>query len=71
LSLVEYLVTKFPLRRATPARRVIFLPAANSFRGPQFPWVRIFLKTFLLCHVTPGPTNFSGQFLWLSTSPCS
>jgi hypothetical protein len=31
------------------ARWVILLPAgANSFRGPQFPWVWIFLKMFLL-----------------------
>jgi hypothetical protein len=42
---------KFPLCRATPWR-VIFLPAANSRRGPQFPWVKIFLKTFLLGHAT-------------------
>jgi hypothetical protein len=43
---------KFSLSRANPARRVIFLPAANSSRGPQFPWVRIFLKTFFLRHAT-------------------
>jgi hypothetical protein len=37
------------LKLCTLAQRVIFLPAAaNSFRSPQFPWVRIFLKTFLL-----------------------
>jgi hypothetical protein len=39
--------------RLCPAQRVIFLPAAvTSFRGPQFPWVRIFLKTFPLLHAT-------------------
>jgi hypothetical protein len=42
-----------PLSCATFAQWVIFLPAvANSFRGPQFPQVRIFLKTFLLRHAT-------------------
>jgi hypothetical protein len=52
LSLVEYLLTKFPSRRATPARRVMFLPAANSCRGPQFAWVQNFLKMVLLRHAT-------------------
>jgi hypothetical protein len=52
LSLVEYSLTKFPSRRATPARRVIFLPAANSCRGPQFRWAKDFLKMFLLRHAT-------------------
>jgi hypothetical protein len=52
LSLVEYSLTKFPSRRATPARRIMFMPAANSCRGPQFAWVLDFLKMFLLRHAT-------------------
>jgi hypothetical protein len=80
-SLVEYYLTKFPLRRATPVWRVIFLPAANSFHGPQFAWIRIFLKTFPLRHAIlerwdtslQAAANFLRdpqiQFLWLSTSP--
>jgi hypothetical protein len=43
-------LTKFPSRRATPARRVMFLPAANTCRRPQFAWVQDFLKMFLLLH---------------------
>jgi hypothetical protein len=52
LSLVEYSLTKFPSLRATLAQRVMFLPAANSCRGPQFAWVLDFLKMFLLHHAT-------------------
>jgi hypothetical protein len=41
------------LRRATPARRVTFIPAAViSFRSPQFLCVHDFLKMFLLRHAT-------------------
>jgi hypothetical protein len=41
LFLVQYFMTKFPLRRATPAWRVILLPVTtNSLRTPQFPQVR-------------------------------
>jgi hypothetical protein len=48
-----YLLLSCPLRRATFVLRIILLPAAaNSLRSPQFPWVRIFLKTFLLLHAT-------------------
>jgi hypothetical protein len=48
-----------PLRRATPARRVIFFPAAaNSFHDPLFPWNRICLKTCLhLRHATAARRN--------------
>jgi hypothetical protein len=52
LSLVEYSLTNFPSLRATPARRVMFLPAANSCCGPQFAWFQDFLKMFLLRHAT-------------------
>jgi hypothetical protein len=42
-----------PLRRATRAQRGISLAAAaNAFRGPQFSWVRTFLKKFPLRHAT-------------------
>jgi hypothetical protein len=38
LSLVRFFLTKFPLRRATPARRVVSRrTAANIFQDPQFP----------------------------------
>jgi hypothetical protein len=44
--------------RLCPAQRVIFLPAVvNSFCGPQFPCVRIFLKTFSLRHATVARRN--------------
>jgi hypothetical protein len=52
MSLVEYSLTKFTSRRATPGWRVMFLPAANSCHGQQFFWVRVFLKTFILRHAT-------------------
>jgi hypothetical protein len=42
-----YHLRSCPLRHATFAQWVISLRvAANSFQSPQFPWVRIFLKTF-------------------------
>jgi hypothetical protein len=40
------------LLRLCPAQRVTFPAAVTSFRGPQFPWVQDFLKTFLLRHAT-------------------
>jgi hypothetical protein len=41
------------MRRATSVLWVILLPAEdNFFRGAQFPWARIFLKTFLLRRAT-------------------
>jgi hypothetical protein len=43
----------FPLNCATFAWWVILLPAyVSSFHGPQFTWVRIFLKTFSLNRAT-------------------
>jgi hypothetical protein len=46
------------LRSAIPVERVILLPAvANSFRGPPFPWVRIFLERFLFRHATAARQN--------------
>jgi hypothetical protein len=45
----SYLLQLCPLPRATFVLWVILLQAAaSSFRDPQSPWVRIFLKTFLL-----------------------
>jgi hypothetical protein len=47
LFLVQYFLTKFPLRRATPARWIILLPAmTNYLRGPQFP--RVHFSDWLL-----------------------
>jgi hypothetical protein len=49
----SYLLWSCPLRHVTFVLWVILLPAAaNSFHDPQFLWVQIFLKTFLLCHAT-------------------
>jgi hypothetical protein len=64
MSLVECFLTKFPLHCATPAQWVIFLPVvADSFRGPQLPWVQIFLKTFLL-----HPTTLAWQDTFLQAA---
>jgi hypothetical protein len=49
--------------RLCPAQRVIFVSAAvTSFRSPQYPWVRIFLKTFILRHAT-AVFSFRGNTL--------
>jgi hypothetical protein len=46
-------VQSFLTNFATFAWQVIFIPSAvNLVHGPQFPWVQIFLKTFLLRHAT-------------------
>jgi hypothetical protein len=66
------------LPRANFAQRVVLISAAaNSLRGPQFPWVPIFLKRFLLRHATVAQldtflqvaANFSPdpQSLWVSS----
>jgi hypothetical protein len=52
---------------------ILLLAAANSFCGPQFPWVRIFLKTFLL-HCVPAARRdiflqTAANFLWDPQSP--
>jgi hypothetical protein len=50
---VDPFLMKVPLCRASLARRVTIIPAApNSCCSPQFPWVRISLKMFLLHHAT-------------------
>jgi hypothetical protein len=52
-SVVQSFLTKFSLRYSTLAWRVIIIPAAvNVLRGPQFLWVTIFLRTFILRHST-------------------
>jgi hypothetical protein len=44
---------EFLSRHATSACRVVFIPAAVNLLGsPQFYWVPIFLKIFLLRHAT-------------------
>jgi hypothetical protein len=48
----SYLLRSCPLLRATFVLWVILPAAANSFRGPQCPWVRIFLKSFVLRRTT-------------------
>jgi hypothetical protein len=60
LSLVESFLMKFPLRRTTLARRVIYLPAANSCRVPQSPWVQTVLRMFLL---RPATVTLRDTFL--------
>jgi hypothetical protein len=52
ISSLTFLSSSCSLRRATYAQRDIFLQAAHSFRGPQFPWVPIFPKRFLFHHAT-------------------
>jgi hypothetical protein len=80
LSLVECLLMRFPLRRATPARRVIFLPRPTISLGQNFPEDFSFVPCHccILGHLPAGgsqhllgSTNSSGQFLRLSMSPCS
>jgi hypothetical protein len=82
LALVQSFLTKFSLRHATIAWRVIFIPAAlNLLCGPQFPWVPIFLMAFFLCHATvaqldtylqvaanffPDPKSLRISSFWLS-----
>jgi hypothetical protein len=51
----SFLLRSCPLRRATFALQVILIPAAVTLcREPEYPQVRIFLKTFLLRRATPS-----------------
>jgi hypothetical protein len=59
----------FLLHHGTVTRRVVFLWATvNLFRGPQFPWVPIFLKMFLLHSATAARRDTflqaTANFLW-------
>jgi hypothetical protein len=48
----SYLLQSNFLRRSTFVLWVILPAATISFRGPQFPWIRIFQKTFILRRAT-------------------
>jgi hypothetical protein len=52
--------------RPCPAQRVIFIPATVTFRSPQNPWVRIFLKTLILRHATAA-RRAATKFFWHSS----
>jgi hypothetical protein len=55
----SYVLRSCPMRRATFLLWVIvLLTVANSFCGPQFPWIRIFLKTYPLHHATDARDTF-------------
>jgi uncharacterized membrane protein YraQ (UPF0718 family) len=71
LTLVEYFLTRSPLRRVTLAWLIKFLSAANSCCSPHFPWVIDFLKMFLLRHATVARQDtfrsigvFRATFAW-------